>query len=731
MIIHYSLLKVSSKLLSNNLRDLYKFHKMLLNKKMFAETKAHARAIDLELRHMEVQQAQQHVQYLVSYMPDSFLSRGGDNDAVMLVLLMPRLLAKCDVLLSQLRDKYPPVENIEKATLGHPVQQFAVRSRFSMHIHVFQAILRQFVHGLNTCSPETLLKAGASYSDIQQKENVLDTYIDMLKKDQLDENVNTESLERAVVFMKSMLKTLLLETNDVKILQGQWLGDLGKAILSGIDSINTDALTIQVIVQEGSGGEPLVGGGGAVRGWCEALKSQIRQLKRKSDLPNLFLDPNTDLFPVCNTIAKLAKLLSDTAKTLGPVLPSDSDTLIPLEKFVEVISQNYEKSLDSEKDETALVYVRKSMDAICNYVANITLTLQENEDAYSAVKQEKKPIETPLALRAKEVKGELNAVVGMKKRLENKEVDIKELKLTLRSKQEELAEMILRRDIAEKKLANIVRDHELTVDSLKRKLDEAQQTLKRKEKEFEETMDHLQKDIDSLEMEKGELKEKLKLAPKKTSMDIMKSSPTGSISDIAGTVKVVESTLLINEIRYLRNLVEQERHQRLRLQAKDYHKVLDHLGPIHVLKKPSITDEENRRINELTKKAMDLRQDMLKSLPKVIDISKKKPGDKSNLYERHLINEWFKTKHLKNRMTQLQDEVMNEVISQKQGGHIRTAIGAVFATPELVNALTSTAPAPLFEITLPTSDPKLSGKTVPIQVDMKELEYIKGKMFAY
>jgi len=43
-----------------------------------------------------------------------------------------------------------------------------------------------------------------------------------------------------------------------------------------------------------------------------------------------------------------------------------------------------------------------------------------------------------------------------------------------------------------------------------RKLDDAQQLLKRKEKEFEETMDHLQADIDSLESERGELKEKLK-----------------------------------------------------------------------------------------------------------------------------------------------------------------------------------------------------------------------------
>jgi dynactin 1 len=39
--------------------------------------------------------------------------------------------------------------------------------------------------------------------------------------------------------------------------------------------------------------------------------------------------------------------------------------------------------------------------------------------------------------------------------------------------------------------------------------------LKRKEKEFEETMDHLQADIDSLESERGELKDKLKNYSKK------------------------------------------------------------------------------------------------------------------------------------------------------------------------------------------------------------------------
>lgn len=52
---------------------------------MFAETKAHSRAIDLELRRMETQEAQQHIQYLLAYMPDSFMSFGGQFETTSFV----------------------------------------------------------------------------------------------------------------------------------------------------------------------------------------------------------------------------------------------------------------------------------------------------------------------------------------------------------------------------------------------------------------------------------------------------------------------------------------------------------------------------------------------------------------------------------------------------------------------------------------------------------------------
>ena len=59
-------------------------------KKMFAESKAHSKAIDMDLRACEVQQANQHVAYLSSFMSDSFNGRGGDSEAILVLLLIPR-----------------------------------------------------------------------------------------------------------------------------------------------------------------------------------------------------------------------------------------------------------------------------------------------------------------------------------------------------------------------------------------------------------------------------------------------------------------------------------------------------------------------------------------------------------------------------------------------------------------------------------------------------------------
>ena len=51
-------------------------------------------AIEMELRKMEVGQANRQVSLLTSFMPDSFLRHGGDHDCLLVLLLIPRLVCK-------------------------------------------------------------------------------------------------------------------------------------------------------------------------------------------------------------------------------------------------------------------------------------------------------------------------------------------------------------------------------------------------------------------------------------------------------------------------------------------------------------------------------------------------------------------------------------------------------------------------------------------------------------
>lgn len=47
-------------------------------------------------------------------MPPAFLIRGGDHDAILTLLLIPRMTQKTEILISQVREKYRSIEKIDK-----------------------------------------------------------------------------------------------------------------------------------------------------------------------------------------------------------------------------------------------------------------------------------------------------------------------------------------------------------------------------------------------------------------------------------------------------------------------------------------------------------------------------------------------------------------------------------------------------------------------------------------
>lgn len=164
-------------------------------KQMFAESKAYTRAIDLQLRQIELGQSTEHVRLLSAYMPDTFMCRGSDHDAILVILLVSRICFKAGIIVSQARERFAPVDVIDRNAIlqGHAVYQFAFKARLLYHVHNLQAIMHQFLYGLNACTPETLLKAGASIPEMLAQEKIIDGVVELLKANQLDENSSTDS----------------------------------------------------------------------------------------------------------------------------------------------------------------------------------------------------------------------------------------------------------------------------------------------------------------------------------------------------------------------------------------------------------------------------------------------------------------------------------------------------------------------------------------------------------
>lgn len=108
-------------------------------------------------------------------------------------------------------------------------------------------VLHQFIFGLDTCNAETLLKAAAKYPEIAVQEKIIDSYIEAVKKDRLDENVLAEPLEKCLSYLDA-IRGIIFESEGDRLHESHYIRDLCQALISACDSIIIDCQSIQVMV---------------------------------------------------------------------------------------------------------------------------------------------------------------------------------------------------------------------------------------------------------------------------------------------------------------------------------------------------------------------------------------------------------------------------------------------------------------------------------------------------
>jgi len=678
-------------------------HEMLDFKKMFAETKAHAKAIDVELRKSEIQEAVSHVKYLMAYMSDMFTARGGDYEAIQVLLLVPRLSWKASILLGQVKDKFPVAETVDVASVlkGHSVDRYIFGTRVSHLLQSLTVTLHRFNSALNSCSVESFLRVGTLHPEMSVHEKGLDFYIDLLHKGQLDENVPVANLEKTVSYFETVYP---LHLSDLKTDCPVFMADHVKVYLSGVENLLVEVRRARLLLDKSGEGSAVGILLKSLENQCKDLETQVKVIKRRlpqdgSQGPISFPESvASNMSQAANSLNHTIKVLANFGKSLVQLATANPDSGIPAPKVQEALHTAVDTV--TEFGDQGIEFCTNSLSSSLAKLSVISASVQSGEYDFDGSREEKSP--QPIFVRAEEVKNEIKDATQLKYKLEAKDIDIKDLKKLLKVKQEELSEMQVRKDLLEKKLSDSSKDSELMIEKLTRKLDDAHNLLKRKEKEFEETMDHLQADIEGLMSERSELKDRMKAMSKKALIEGLTksaslSSPGPASLGPSVPSPVRDSPLLVQQLQDMRTCVASLQNSVARVQAKEYKERIANLLPIKLPSKTIGTGAEKADkskdsaadLGTLMSRCNKVRMELytLLATQPVVDITRTK-GGVSNIGPsmREINLRKVKETQLRRELETLQLEVLNLQTSRKPGYKADTAFGT-FASRDFAKTL--------------------------------------------
>ncbi|KAE8628739.1 hypothetical protein XENTR_v10000196 [Xenopus tropicalis] len=672
----------------------------------FAETKAHAKAIEMELRKMEVSQANRHVSLLTSFMPDSFLRHGGDHDCILVLLLIPRLICKAELISKQAQEKFELSEASEQKSgmRGAVGEQMSFAAGLVYSLTLLQATLHKYEQALDKCSVEVYKKVGMLYPEMSVHERSLDFLIELLHKDQLDETVNVEPLTKAIKYYQHLYSIHLADQSEECTMQ---LSDHIKFTQSALDCMGVEVSRLRAFLHVGQESSDFAILLKDLETSCSDIRQFCKKIRRRMPGTEAAGIPAALSFaqPVCETLLDCRKYLKCVVAVFQEVAAAGAQMIAPMGENeglqalkLEDVAFKATEQIYGSKGSNPYECLRQSCSVVIATMNKMATAMQEGE--YDAEKpQSKSP--PPVEQRAAALRAEITDAEGLGLKLEDRETVIKELKKSLKIKGEELSEANVRLSLLEKKLDSASKEADDRVEKIQTKLEETQTVLKKKEKEFEETMDALQADIDQLESEKAELRQRLNNQSKRT-IEGLRGSPASGVASIvsglaggvssgqsllngSGPVQVKDSPLLLQQIDALRLSMKHLKHENNKLKAHQIKADLASLPALHV---PKLSLPKDRQREEAlsgtlyrkTSQLLDALQQMSANA-KVVDIAHKKAGSPAV----HLLEQTARLKSLSDTIDKLKDEVMKETVAQCPGANVPTDF-ATFPSSDFIKA---------------------------------------------
>ncbi|KAK4453710.1 dynein associated protein-domain-containing protein [Podospora aff. communis PSN243] len=169
---------------------------MDLNMKLqISAAKAQVKTIDLELRRMEAQEAEQHLEIVKLFLPDTYQS---DRDSVLALLRFKRLAFKANLLNNFLKEKVNGQPHP-----GHEDDMFEGCGAIDKLTWV-SSMCDRFVNAISHCSLEQFAQFEGALYELEPVERALNGWIDGLRRDDLKEKQCSAELQRTIALMSHL-----------------------------------------------------------------------------------------------------------------------------------------------------------------------------------------------------------------------------------------------------------------------------------------------------------------------------------------------------------------------------------------------------------------------------------------------------------------------------------------------------------------------------------------------
>uniref|UniRef100_A0A8C5Y2V8 Dynactin subunit 1 n=1 Tax=Microcebus murinus TaxID=30608 RepID=A0A8C5Y2V8_MICMU len=659
----------------------------------FAETKAHAKAIEMELRQMEVAQANRHMSLLTAFMPDSFLRPGGDHDCVLVLLLMPRLICKAELIRKQAQEKFELSENCSErpGLRGAAGEQLSFAAGLVYSLSLLQATLHRYEHALSQCNVDVYKKVGSLYPEMSAHERSLDFLIELLHKDQLDETVNVEPLTKAIKYYQHLYSIHLAEQPEDSTMQ---LADHIKFTQSALDCMGVEVGRLRAFLQGGQEATDIALLLRDLETSCSDIRQFCKKIRRRmpgTDAPGIpaalaFGPQVSDTLLDCRkhltwVVAVLQEVAAAAAQLIAPLAENEGLPVAALEELAFKASEQIYGTPSSSPYEC----LRQSCNILISTMNKLATAMQEGE--YDAERPPSKP--PPVELRAAALRAEITDAEGLGLKLEDRETVIKELKKSLKIKGEELSEANVRLSLLEKKLDSAAKDADERIEKVQTRLEETQALLRKKEKS--ESL--------CLLMHPPTCPLVVRLSPYSfptanpipvlpCSGLLTRGAPGQAPGSMPGPGLVKDSPLLLQQISAMRLHISQLQHENSVLKGAQMKASLAALPPLHVAKlslPPHEGPGGELAAGALYRKTSQLLETLnqLSTHTHVVDITRTSPAAKSPSAQ--LMEQVAQLKSLSDTIEKLKDEVLKETVSQRPGATVPTDF-AIFPSSAFLRA---------------------------------------------